>query len=119
MNDNELTIEDRVEISKFIQCVNLFRELDPNMRLGTMRSFLTAAMNENITVGELARRTETPVQTMSNYLRTLGEGEDRSGKPAMGLLAARMSPFDGRETMVRMTPKGAELAERIRGVVFG
>ena len=118
MNDNQLTTEDRVEISKFIQCVQLFRELDPNIRMGTVRSFLEVARNENLTVGEVGRRMGAPVQSVSTYLRTLGEGQDRNGAPALGLLQARTSPFDARETMVRLTPKGAALAESIREVVF-
>lgn len=48
-------------------------------------------------------------RVMSNHLRTLGEGQDKNGRPALGLIASRKSPFDAREVVVRMTPKGHAL----------
>lgn len=119
MNNDNLTTEDRVTISRFLHTLNLFREIDPNMRLGEIKSFLTVAMNENSLVGEVGRQAGIPTQSVSTYLKTLGEGRDRNGKPAMGLLAARTSPFDARETMVRLTPKGAALADQIRDAMGG
>ena len=119
MSQEELTTEDRVQISRFVRCVDLLREIDPHMKIGEATSLLTVALNENLTVGEVGRRTGIPTQTVGTYLRTLGEGLDRKGKPAMGLLAARTSPFDAREVIVRLTPKGGALMDKIRDVIFG
>lgn len=119
MNNIELTQEDRATVARFLRTLDLFRGIDPNMRLGEVASFLTVAMHENALVGEVGARAGIPTQSVSTYLRTLGEGLDRNGKPAMGLLAARTSPFDARETMVRLTPKGAALADQIRDSMGG
>lgn len=119
MSEDQMTVDDRVQVSKFIQCVQLFRALDPNIRIGPVRSFLTVALNENMTVGEVARRTGSAVQTVSNHLRTLGEGQDKNGRPSLGLIASRRSPFDAREVVVRMTPKGHALVERMRDITQG
>ncbi len=86
---------------------------------GEIKSCLTVAMNENFLVGEVAKRAEIPTPTVSRYLRTLGEGEDRNGKPAMGQLAARKSPSDSRGTMVQLTPRGTAVADQLRVALGG
>ncbi len=118
MSEEELTVEDRVSIHKFIRCLELLRDIDPNIKISEVRCLLTVALSEALTVREVGQRASIPTQSASTFLRALGEGVDRNGKPAKGLLVARPSPFDSRETLVRLSAKGAALMEEIRGVVF-
>jgi len=119
MTNTDLNPKERVNVGRFLRALDLFRDLDPHMRLAEIRSYLTVALNENQPIGEVGRQAGIPAQSVSTYLRTLGEHQDRNGKPAMGLLAARTSPFSGRETLVRLTPKGNALAEKIRDAMKG
>jgi hypothetical protein len=82
------------------------------------RAFLAVAKDEGQHVDHYARVCGVGNGPMSKRLNDLGEvnSRDRS-KPGYGLLESAPNAADRRFTLVRLSPTGRRLAERIAGMV--
>lgn len=82
-----------------------------------MNTFFGVAMwtqdnREELSLRELSTRIGLPPTTVSRHLRYLGPGQ-RKGTPGMELVETYPSPEDGREKLVRLTPKGEALIGQV------
>jgi hypothetical protein len=85
-----------------------------------VRAFLAVAKDEGQCVVHYARVCGCSSGAMSKRLNDLGDvnSRDRS-KPGYGLLEAASNPMDRRFTIVRLSPSGRRLAERIASMMGG
>jgi DNA-binding MarR family transcriptional regulator/DNA-binding XRE family transcriptional regulator len=99
---------------------SMLAALDPFFRIrGTMptrmiQAFLLVAEQENLPVGEYAKRAGIPMTTMSRNLLDLGE-RDRNYEEGACLVEGRDNPMNRREKLYRLTPRGRELLASVTG----
>jgi hypothetical protein len=85
-----------------------------------IQAFLAVARHENESVDYYAKMCGCSSGAMSKRLSELGDvsSRDRS-KPGYGLLENPFNPMDRRLRMIRLSPKGRALVDRIAGMVGG
>jgi DNA-binding MarR family transcriptional regulator len=84
-------------------------ERDRFMNASEMQVFLWSALQPGITMKELAERVEI-AQSQTSRIITLFSQHSEGG---YGLLHAEEDPHERRRKIVRLTPKGERVAEKI------
>lgn len=99
----------------------MLKSLDPFFKLRTtmparcVQAYLLVARKEGQSVSELAKIADLPVTTMSRNLLDMGD-RNRYFEEGAGLVASEDNPFNRREKLYSLTPKGrALLASITRG----
>ena len=111
----------RVSTSRALQILNVFRDMDPDMPMGQAVSFLLIAGGETkegggITITELSERGEFALSSSSRYVKALGT-KDRRGEPGQEVVSAPRDPLDERRKVLRLTPKGRRVLEKIEQLI--
>jgi DNA-binding MarR family transcriptional regulator len=95
-----------------------FREFHPAISLTSVRVFLYVAENPGINVTELALACGLTDAGASRVARALaGPAIDRPLPPSLGLLTCEVSGVDPRERLLRLSPRGQVLVERIEQLI--
>ena len=105
--------ESNLALSKAIQIMEVFRELDPTMPIAEAMSFLLlAGEDENVTLQHVADQLEFSLSTASRHVQALGK-LDRNNLPGLELL---IDPVDGsnRRRKIRLlTSKGRKVVAKL------
>lgn len=95
-----------------------FRRIHPAISLTSVRAFLYVAENPGINVTELALACDLTDAGASRVARALaGPAIDRPLPPSLDLLDCVISPVDPRERLLRLSPRGQALVERIEQLI--
>lgn len=92
----------------------LLRTLDPFFKLRTtmparaIQAYLLVAQKEGQSVTELAKAADLPITTMSRNLLDMGD-RNRYFEEGAGLVVGEDNPFNRREKLYSLTPKGRAL----------
>jgi len=78
-----------------------------------LSAFLAVAQEEGLSVTEYAKRVGVPKSTMSTHLLEIGD-RNRKKEKGVGLVTSRANPSNRREREYMLTPRGRDLAEKIR-----
>lgn len=115
---------EKVSISKAIQLLDVFRDLDSEMPIGQAFSLLLIAQGETeegggLTVTDLSRQGQFALSSSSRYVQCLGGRKDRHGRPGQELVSDPRDPADDRRKVLRLTPKGNRIISRIHHTLGG
>ena len=120
MND---TIDGLVAISKALQLLNIFRDMDPDMTMGEAVSLLFIAQGERkdgggLTVTELSAKGDFALSSASRYMKSLGK-KDRHGRPGEEVVSDARDPNDERRKILRLTTKGRRVLAQVMTLFIG
>jgi DNA-binding MarR family transcriptional regulator len=95
-----------------------FRRIHPAISLTSVRAFLYVAENPGINVTELGLACGLTDAGASRVARALaGPAIDRPLPPSLDLLVCEIGPADPRERLLRLSPRGQALVERIEHLI--
>jgi DNA-binding MarR family transcriptional regulator len=95
-----------------------FRRIHPAISLTSVRAFLYVAENPGINVTELALACGLTDAGASRVARALaGPAIDRPLPPSLDLLDCVVGAVDPRERLLRLSPRGQALVERIEQLI--
>jgi DNA-binding MarR family transcriptional regulator len=101
-----------------LAALETFRRIHPAISLTSVRAFLYVAENPGINVTELALACDLTDAGASRVARALaGPGIDRPLPPSLDLLACETNAIDPRERLLRLSPRGQALVERIEQLI--
>lgn len=107
-----------MDTTKLINCLNLFREYEEDIPIGTMICFLHLCENDGATVGQVENKFGFGKSRSSRNMRNLTD-RARPGKPGINVAFYRPSPSDFRVTTFHLNEKGQELRDRLKKVLSG
>ena len=115
------TVESKIAVSKALQIMGLFRELNQDMPIGEVVSFLTIATKETqngggLTVTELGVQGGFSLASASRYMRSLSS-KNRQGGEGHGVVTDLRDPMDDRRKVLRISPKGQEIVASIHRIL--
>ncbi|HLZ74086.1 hypothetical protein [Phenylobacterium sp.] len=97
-----------------MQAILLLREWDQGVGVFHIMAFLYVCENEGLNVQELTDISGMSQSSASRCLRELGMLETDSPR---SLLRAHANPRDGRSYVIRLTPCGRQLRDRLDAVI--
>jgi DNA-binding MarR family transcriptional regulator len=108
-----------------VQCAALnegLKKAEPELSIPLLRTLLAVAVNENLSVNELADHIEVPQQTASRYVAIL-QGRYQTSEAGASLARApllthRASSTDLRRYELVLTPKGGARVQAILATIF-
>ena len=111
-------LDSRIAVNQALQVLEIFRDLNQEMPIGEVVSFLLIANGETrdgggITITEVGNLGRFAMGTASRYVNTLCL-KDRKGKPGREVVEKGWDPLDERKTVLRISPKGHRLIQRIQ-----
>ena len=117
------TIDGLVAISKALQLLNIFRDMDPDMTMGEAVSLLFIAQGERkdgggLTVTELSVKGDFALSSASRYMKSLGK-KDRHGRPGEEVVSDARDPNDERRKILRLTTKGRRVLAQVMTLFIG
>lgn len=107
-----LTSNEKLRLGEFLSALELFSDLEPNMPVNMLRTFVYVAMHEgtgSLKVGSDLGMLSGPA---SRYLGDWGE-IDRYKKPSHGFIEGRTTVTDRRAKLQHLTPKGKGFLQRL------
>lgn len=99
-------------IRRFYETLRKFSELSPTMPVMQVVAFVTVAMHEGRSLGELSQIANIKQSTMSRYLLDLSD-KTRVGEAGYGLVKREADPQELRRNMYSLTPRGRLLIREI------
>lgn len=118
---NNVDSDNKVTANRVLQVLDIFRDLDADMPIGEAVSFAHIALGETqggggLTVTELGERGGFALASASRYMKSLGK-KNRHGDPGHEVVADTRDPLDERRKVLRLTPKGHRIVQRMKSVV--
>jgi hypothetical protein len=116
--NDELQAEDRAKLRGLLRATALFAELDKNMPLQMLRTFLLVATEEGPGTVEYSKKVDVANKVMARHLSELGEFS-RFMEYDMGheLVHQKADPADRRNRKAYLTSKGHEFGHRLLGAL--
>lgn len=109
MENNE---EDQQGVKAFLTALEVFTRERPTMPMQYARAFAYVALNEGISVRDLANKTGQSPTVMSRHLLDIGDS-NRHLEPGMGLITTKIDPQDRRVHRAYLTATGRTFARKI------
>jgi DNA-binding MarR family transcriptional regulator len=103
-----LAIHDRRNLRAFYEAIKRMRLLSATMPMAELQMFLLVALNEGLSLGELAEAADMKKSTASRYLLDLSD-KTRTGDAGYALITRDSDPKELRRNMYALTPKGRSL----------
>ena len=108
-----MTIKENAQSwTKLVRALDLFRELNPDMSVQTIMVLLTVVMHEGCTIKEIKDRVGFSYASASRNVAALSKWH-RLKRPGYDLVEATADPYELRRKLVKLTPKGKEMARRL------
>ena len=100
-----------------VACLELFRQLDPEMQAQTMVTYLLVAETdpEPILMTELGKRSGLAQSSVSRNVAALGAWS-RHRRPGLKLVEAHEDLMDRRQKLVSLTASGRRLKETLENL---
>jgi DNA-binding MarR family transcriptional regulator len=108
----ELTADERLRLREFLAAVDLFADLESNMPLQMLRTFVVVALNEGAGTVELAREAGLNASVMSRHIGDWTK-TDRYGKPSHDFIEQHNNPTDRRNRLSFLTANGRSFLRRV------
>lgn len=102
--------------STLVRVCEVFRAIDHEMPVQTVKTFLLVAASPGILINEIQRALGVASSTASRNVSALGAFKSK-GVPGHGLVRAEEHPMDRRFKRVVLTAKGTELIAQIHATV--
>lgn len=111
----------KVALSRALQILNVFRDMDPDMPMGQAVSLLLIASGETregggLTVTDLSEKGDFALSSASRYMKALGK-KDRHGRAGEEVVSDARDPMDERRKVLRLTPKGRRVVDKIQQLI--
>jgi DNA-binding MarR family transcriptional regulator len=117
LNPEIESIETRVALGRLLRSLEVFRNIDKDMTLGSMVSLVQVSLNEGMSITELSRQTGDLLATTSRYVQALGDlRHDR--KPGASLIDSHIDPLNFRKKVLRLTPSGRQRVNQLADAVM-
>lgn len=101
-----------------LEALTAFRALSPRVSVNEIVAFLYVCENEGLSVQELAFVSGMSQSAASRNLRALGRaGSAWAMPPALGLVEAYLRDSDSRSHVLRLTPEGERMRDRIDEII--
>jgi len=113
-HDMELNKE---RIQRLVDVMEEFRKLHPVFTAHQIQTLLLVALNEGLSLNELAELGGTKQSTISRQLIDLSEA-DREQDKGMGLIERTANPTNYRQNQYLLTPKGKALVIRLLNALW-
>jgi DNA-binding MarR family transcriptional regulator len=107
-----------VTLKNTLKALTPFIDLRDTMPLQYVRAFMLVAIEEGSNVTEYAKRAGVSPSLMTRHLSDLGE-TNRHHKPGFGLVEQYYNVMDKRERLMRLTPMGRGIAQKICAALTG
>lgn len=107
-------LDTRVAISRFLQGVDLFRAIDPDMNLGEIATFLNMVLNEESTLREIGEKAGIGMSTIGRYAQDLTELGRKNDGNGHNLVNEVIDPMDRRKRVRQLTPKALKLINSLK-----
>lgn len=117
-SQNTLTKEEVARLRDLQKILGEFRNLDSEMPLQQAVTLVTIALNEGISLADLAERTEQATSSTSRNVAALSSTH-RAGKKGHNLVLNREDPLERRRKQHVLTPKGLTFIRRLLEVMKG
>ena len=101
-----------MQVGKLIKILNLFREREEDIPIGTILSFLYLMDRGEATVSNVESYFQLGKSRASRNMRNLTD-RARPGKAGIGVATAELDPNDFRVTIFRLNEDGQELAQKV------
>lgn len=100
-----------------IEVLNEVRgDLDPEMQVQTLLTFLHAVRQPGSTMKEIGNLTNQTQASMSRNISALSQ-VSRHGKPGLNLVHTYEDPMERRRKVVELTPKGQKFMKTLQGKI--
>ena len=103
------------EIENFIELLNELQKIDPEFPLQYARCLSEIALNEGLSMTELAEKTGMPLSTISRITASLSK--QRSRGKHYDLLRINVSPTERRKKQIFLNKKGHQVVDNISKIV--
>lgn len=107
---------DRLALKRLVSCISEIRRLHPEIQSQTIHLLLEVAIQPDITMSELIRKTNLSQASCSHNVSLLSN-RDRDNKPGLGLVESREDPAERRRRIVKLTQKGQELMASLADLI--
>jgi DNA-binding MarR family transcriptional regulator len=102
-----------LRFTSLVSLIDVFREeVDPEMPVNYVMTFLLIALNEGATLKDLQDKAGLEQSTVSRNVAALSE-RHRAGKPGYDLVEVRPFPDNFRFKCVTLKPKGRALVRKL------
>lgn len=90
------------------------RQVDPDMPMAQAYCLILIALNEGLSLKELAGKADVGMASASRYVSQFSEAS-APGKKGLGLVSAFEDPMERRKKVIKLTPKGKSVVHKILG----
>jgi len=112
MQDEPNLFMHRVQIRNVQEFLKTFTDLNQTIPVGAVLMFLTVALNEGLSQGELVDKSGIKKSTASRYLLDLSD-KTRTGDQGYGLVKGEIDPDELRRKMYSLSPKGRKIIQKL------
>lgn len=107
------------ELQNLLDIVNEMRDLDPEIQAQAIATLLVIAQNpDGIKMQDLGKQVRISQSSVSRNVSLLSHTQ-RYGRPGHDLVVAFEDPMERRRKLVRLTPKGKRVVNRLLDVLGG
>lgn len=107
------------EMTDLMRATVVLRNIDPDINLAQLQCLLVVSQEEKdgISITEIANKVGITLATASRYIAALGK-TNRHHEDGFGLIETFEDPMERRRKIVRLTPKGKSLINKMLGVRY-
>lgn len=103
--------------NSLLEALLVFRAVNADVSINQIAAFLCACEHERLSVRRLACMAGMSQSAAARSLRSLGTVDASRSLPALGLVESCRSDCDGRRRILRLTPAGERLRDRLDEVI--
>lgn len=107
---------DKLAVRRLARCIAELRALHSEIQAQTIHVLLEVAIQPDITMGGLVKKTGLAQASCSRNVSLLSI-RDRHDRPGLGLVESEEDPAERRRKIVRLTPNGQELIALLADIV--
>lgn len=105
-------------LGKISMALSAVRLIDEHMPAQTLSVFIAIAQNNGITVSEIGVKTNLTSSSASRNVQALSDWHWLK-RPGLGLVSTEVDLMDTRRKIVKLKPKGEQLAKQLACILGG
>ena len=106
------------QLEPLLEVINVLRKLDREMPAQVLATLFYVATHDDCHKQALEEELEFTAASGSRNSDWLSD-KHRLGKPGLGLITKSVDPSNRRRTTLKLTPKGKQLMNQLRGTLYG